>query len=164
MMDQLKNLSNNKMHNLIIELKNQLDEKDSELDKLYNTLHNVSKVVSDVIDKDYQIQMSKKELELIFDATEDYIVVLDKDHLIRRVNSHFCNLVGKNHKEIIGTTFMSYFPDLPKNFQEMCIPEDRFIRTTFFSSLYNKHLLIKSRKLNKNEDPLVYIHITKDIR
>lgn len=162
-MTDLKSLSEKDLHNLIIKLRQKLNERDEELDKLYNTLNDVSHMVDNVIQTDYKILTSKQELEMIFDATDDYIVVLDKDHLIRRVNNHFCDLVDKKHKDVIGTSFDSYFPDLPENFRAMEIPEDKFIKTKFFSVLYNKYLLIKSRKLNKEQDPLVYVHITRDI-
>jgi len=161
--DKVSKLSENDLQNLIFKLRQRLNEKDEELDKLYDTLNKVSTMVQDVIKTDYHILTSKKELEMIFDATDDYIVVLDKDNLIRRVNNHFCELVKKEHTEIIGTLFFDYFPDLPKEFKQIKIPEDKFIKTKFFSNFYNKYLMIKSRKLNKKNDPLVYVHITRDI-
>jgi len=162
-MTDLNGLSEKDLHNLIIKLRQKLNERDVELDKIYNTLNEVSTMVDTAIKTDYRILNSKQELEMIFDATDDYIVVLDIDHNIRRVNNHFCGLVDMTHQEIIGTKFVSYFPGLPSDFESMEIPQDKFIKTKFFSTLYNKHLLIKSRKLDSDKDPLVYVHITRDI-
>ena len=158
----MSKLSEKDLHSLIINLRQELNDKDSELDKLYGTLKDVSKMVQDVIKTDYQIRDSKQELEVIFDATDDYVVVLDKEHLIRRVNGHFCDLVGKKHKYVLGTAFVDYFPDLPENFLFKDFKEDKFVLTEFFSKKYDKYLIVKSRKLDQSKEPLVYVHITKE--
>ena len=74
-------------------------------------------------------------------------------------------MVCKEPKDVIGTTFTSWFGDELKEiqFDKMSIPSNKFKTTTFYSDIFQKVFKIKSRKLRKDLEPLVYIHITKEV-
>jgi len=57
---------------------------------------------------------------------------------------------------------LDYFPDLPGNFSTIDFPEDKFLETKFFSKKFDKYFIVKSRKLEKKKDTLVYVHITRE--
>jgi len=151
------------LYSIIKVLEKEVTKKDKELSKLYNTFENVKDMVDVALKTDFEITRSKKELELIFDVTDGLVVVLDKDYIIKRVNKCFCSFVKKPYINIIGTMFEDYFPDLPESFKKIDLKEETFVKTKFFSTFYHKHFLIKSRRLNKEHDPLVYVHITNEI-
>jgi PAS domain S-box-containing protein len=115
------------------------------------------------VKKDEQIQLNKRELEMIFNASTDYVAVLDKDHKIKRVNLSFCALLGITPDEAMGVDFYTYFDDLPADFDKSQIKREDFVETTYLSRRFNKWFILRSRMLKQECDPLVYIHITKDV-
>lgn len=145
-------------------LKEQILYKDKVIQDMYDKINEIKNVFKVVMEKDNIIYKSKKELEMIFDATDDYIVILDLDYNIKRANKKFCNLVGRDPKNVIGTKFNKWFGnDIKIDFEEINIPKESFIETIFYSKIYKKRFLLRSRKLDKEFEPLVYLHITKDI-
>ena len=145
-------------------LKEQILYKDKIIQDMYDKINEIKNVFKTVMEKDDIIYRSKRELEMIFDATDDYIVILDMDYNIKRANKKFCNLVGREPKKVVGTKFNKWFGnDIKIKFEDVDIPKESFIETIFYSKIYQKKFLLKSRKLEKDFEPLVYIHITKDI-
>ncbi|NLG16798.1 MAG: PAS domain-containing protein [Fibrobacter sp.] len=51
-----------------------------------------------------QIQLSKAELELIFDVAPECICVVNRDHRLLRVNKSYASFAGKSIKELLGTS------------------------------------------------------------
>ena len=148
----------------IIKLRQQIAERDEKINKLHGAVSSITKLIEEVVKKDEAVTMNAKELSLIFDASNDYVAVLDKEHKIRRVNRAFCTLVSINEpEEAIGKDFYTYFTDLPSDFDRDKIKREEFMETTYFSKKLNKWLLMRSRMLKQECDPLVYIHITKDV-
>lgn len=148
------------LQKLVIDLKNQLIKKDDVIKSLYDKITDIKRTISYLIEKDDLVYNSKHELEMIFDASDDYIVILDKYHKIKRANMLFCNLVNKIPTEIIGTKFTDYFDiDI-----DIDVPQNKFIETTLYSKIFKKNFLVKSRKLPKSFEPLVYLHITREIK
>jgi len=151
------------LHKLVIDLKLRLEEKNNVIKGLYDKISEIQEIFENVIRKDELVYASKRELEMIFDASDDYIVILDKDYNIKRANLLFCNLINKDPKDVVGTKFSSYFGNELKDIDNIEIPRDTFIEKIFYSNIFQKTFLLKSRKLQKDFEPLVYIHITKDI-
>lgn len=151
------------LQNLIIYLREKITEKDKVIDDLVKKISEMRDIFKYITEKDELVYNSKKELEMIFDASDDYIVVLDKCHNIRRANALFCKLVNKEPREVIGTKFTDYFDTRDIDFEKINIPQDKFLETIIYSKIFQKAFVVKSRRLQKNLEPLVYIHITSEI-
>ena len=151
---------------LVTSLKKRLDEKTEVVKELFEKLTEINEIMAVHLEENQLVYNSKKELEIVFDASEDYVVVLDKYNKIKRANKLFCNLVCKEPKDVVGTSFTSWFgEELIKEiqFDKMVFPSNKFTTTTFYSDIFQKVFKIKSRKLRKDLEPLVYIHITKEV-
>ena len=70
--------------------------------------------VSDVETFAEKIQLSKRELEMIFDVTPECISVINKDHQLIRVNKSYASSAGKPIKEILGCKCYKVFWNLDK--------------------------------------------------
>jgi PAS domain S-box-containing protein len=51
------------------------------------------------------VEQGKRDWEATFDAMQDAIVLVDRDHLIVRVNRAFASLVQKSYRQIVGQKF-----------------------------------------------------------
>ena len=154
------------LHSLIIDLRKRLDEKNNVIRGLYEKIKSIQEIFVKLTKNDEIIYESMKELEMIFNASDDYIVILDDEHKIKRANALFCKLVKLPVEKVIGTKFSTYFSyDLDDNMKLdlITVPSDKFIETVFYSTVFQKTFLVRSRKLKDDHYPLVYLHITKDI-
>ena len=159
-------LSNDDLEILVTSLKKRLDEKTEVVKELFDKLTEINEIMLVHFEENQLVYNSKRELEIVFDASEDYVVILDKDKKIKRANKLFCNLVCEKPRNVVGTSFTSWFGDeLTKEiqFDKIIFPTNKFTTTTFYSNIFQKVFKIKSRKLKKDLEPLVYIHITKEI-
>ncbi len=53
------------------------------------------------------VEQGKREWEATFDAMQDAIMLVDRDHLIVRVNRAFASMVQKSFRQIVGQTYDS---------------------------------------------------------
>lgn len=167
-MDDIKSMLDNipvkDLHGLIIDLRKRLDDKTNVIKGLYNKIKSIQEAFLSLTKSDELIYESMKELEMIFNASDDYIVVLDDNKNIKRANLLFCKLVGLSHEEVIGTKFSKYFgSDAEEKIESVGVSKDGFMEIVFYSTIFNKTFLMKSRRLQDDLYPLVYLHITKDI-
>jgi PAS domain S-box-containing protein len=57
---------------------------------------------SDTAEISNKIEISKKELETVFDAISEMICIIDEDFRILRVNKRYADFLGKEIKDILG--------------------------------------------------------------
>lgn len=162
----LEDIPSTDLKNIVMSLKRELKKKNNTIDSLYKKIAEIKTTFQMLFERDELIYNSKKELEMIFDASDDYIVILDKNHIIKRVNKRFCDLINLHPKKVIGTKLSDWFgQDLTNkvDFDNVEIPKDFFLETVFYSNTFKKTFMIRSRKLKPEFEPLVYLHITRTI-
>jgi two-component system, NtrC family, sensor kinase len=104
-----------------------------------NALYEISK----------EIEISKKELETIFDAINEMICIVDKDHTILRVNKGYATYVGQEIKDLLGKKCFSIF----WNCSAQC--SDCPSQITFSTG----KAVLKKQQVRKSPDDIKYFEI-----
>ena len=85
-----------------------------------------------------QIQVSKKELELVFDAIPEQICILDQQYTVIRANKSYAEFVGLSIKKVPGRRCYHLY------WNRECTCEDCPVRTTF-----QKGIAVIKRKFSR---------------
>lgn len=138
------------------ELQEQIINKDKQIEKFNNTTIAIKDLLDRIELDDQRIKKEKNELELIFENTNDAVIILDSDFFVKRINKKAEKLL-ENYKysDIIGTEIYDLFPSLKdinlNDFEkEICV-------------VANNQYQMKIQKLYNKNEKLIYINFINDI-
>lgn len=70
---------------------------------------NVRRITKEINESNVRLEEKKSELESVFNATPDMLILLDREFKYQVINPAFCDFVGKSEQELIGKTDFDLF-------------------------------------------------------
>jgi two-component system, NtrC family, sensor kinase len=87
-----------------------------------------------------KVEISKRELETVFDAIHEMICIIDSDFKILRVNKGYADFLGKKIKDLLGRNCYETF----RNCNEKCADCPSVLTFRTGESVMRKHVIRKS--------------------
>mgnify|MGYP003865021305 CR=1 FL=1 len=147
------------------QMKRDLDNKEKEFKKLESSVNDLYKMIESVTERDKIVTMAKNELETIFDSINEYVIVVDCNDIIQRVNKPAASLINKNPSEILQTHISEHFNDFANLLGEIyeCGNTNSEVKKTFYSKQFEKYFDCNIRRIINSEKDLICINIYQDV-
>lgn len=147
------------------QIKRDLDSKEKEFKKLEQSVNNLYEMIENVTERDKMVTTAKKELETIFDSINEYVIVVDCNNIIQRVNTPAASLINKSPSEILQTHISKYYDDFNKILDDLyeCGFTDAETKKTFYSEQFGKYFDCNIKRIVNSEKDLICINIYQDV-
>lgn len=143
----------------------EIREKEEKFERLEEVISNFSGLLEEISNRDKYVTKAKTELENIFDNITEYVIIVDCNDLITRINKPAAALINKNPSEIIHTHISEQFRDFSNLLDDVyeCQESHKPVERTFYSEQFGKYFSCNIRKIINAEQDLICINIYNDV-
>lgn len=150
--EQMRELQNENLR-----LQRALEHKQKRISKIEDTTTSIYDLVNRIRADDEYLNREKNELEVIFEHTNDAVIILDEDFCIKRFNKQAEKLFGNaKRSDIIGSKIDDFFPNLTeKTFDDLSGDICRLDE--------NNQYRLDIKKLRNRDEEIIYISFGNDV-